>query len=71
MTNDTIQKIRLHKGKGLSPAEVLIHSLCDGKHNKEDIFNEVAAEIKNSSNDNRDEFERCLEALKKRGLIVY
>ena len=72
MSGDIIQPkaLRLHRGRGLSPAEVLIHSLCDGQRTSEDIFKKVVDEIKELNNP-REEFNLCLEALKKRGLIAY
>ncbi len=65
--NDTNYNVR----RGLSPAEVLIFNLCDGKRTREDIFGEVVAKIENSADDPHVAFEVCLETLKKRGLIYY
>jgi hypothetical protein len=60
-----------HLGKGLTPTEILIFNLCDGKLTRDEIADEVIHEIKDSFKNPHEEFNICLETLKKRGLIAY
>ncbi|MBI2092225.1 MAG: hypothetical protein HYY43_01770 [Deltaproteobacteria bacterium] len=60
-----------HFSKVLTPTEVLIYNLCDGKLTRDEIADEVIHEIKDSSKNPHEEFCMCLETLKKKGLIVY
>jgi len=70
MTPTESKRTRLSRGRGMTPAEVLVHSLCDGKRTKDEIFKEVIGEIKGAGNP-QEEFAQCLAALKKRGLVIF
>lgn len=54
--------------KGLTPVEVLVHSLCDSETTAKEVMKEVATL---SKGDPKEEFNCCLEILKKRGLVAY
>lgn len=57
--------------KGLSPAEVLIYSLCSDDICRKEIFNEVINRLEVLPHEPHMAFEACLDTLKKHGLIIY
>lgn len=54
----------------MTPTEVLVNNLCDSEDVKENIFREVDSYIQ-VRNEPQQEFNICLEVLKRHGLIVY
>lgn len=70
MTNIFAQPIlRMNRKKGFSPVEVLVFSLCEERRAAEEILKEITA--KDGDVSGCDKFDRCLEILKQRGLIVF
>lgn len=65
-----ITQVRKKSRKGMTPTEVLVNNLCDSEGVKEKIFREVDSYVQ-AKNEPHQEFNICLEILKRHGLIVY
>lgn len=65
-----MMQIRKKNRKGMTPTEVLVNNLCDSEDVKEKIFREVDSYVQ-AKKEPQQEFNICLEVLKRHGLIVY